>query len=55
MENKIKSTEFNKDNAYNTFKKFLDTDKSYISENFYGIKSIEKKCQECKMSQYFYN
>ena len=55
LEHKIKSAEFNKDNALKTFKTLSDKDKSYISENFYGIKSIVKTCQECKMTQYSYN
>ena len=38
LEHKIKSAEFNKDNALKTFKTLSDKDKSYISENFYGIK-----------------
>ena len=55
LEHKIKSAEFNKDNALKDFKIFLDKDKSYISENFFGIKSIEKKCQDCQMTQHTYN
>ena len=51
---KIKSKELNKENANNIFKKFKDNDKSYISDNFYGVKLIEKKCKECKMTQYIY-
>ena len=51
---KIKSKELNKENANSIFKKFKDNDKSYISENFFGVKLIEKKCKECKMTQYIY-
>ena len=40
---KTKTPETNKENAYLLFKKFMDQDKYFISENFYGIKSIEKK------------
>ena len=49
---KIKSAEINKDNALKLFKKFMAQDKSYISENFYGIKLIEKYCKECNMTYY---
>ena len=51
---KIKSKELNKENANNTFKKFKENDKSYISDNFFGVKLIEKKCNECNMTQYTY-
>ena len=51
---KIKSKELNKENANNIFKKFKDNNKSYISENFFGVKLIEKKCKECNMTQYIY-
>ena len=54
FEPKIKSAEINKENAENLFKQFIEKDKSYISEKFYGIKSIEKTCKECKMSHYIY-
>jgi hypothetical protein len=51
---KIKSKELNKENANNIFKKFKENDKSYISDNFFGVKLIEKKCNECNMTQYTY-
>ena len=51
---KIISKELNKESAYNLFKKYKDNDKSYISDNFFGVKAIEKKCNECKMTQYNY-
>ena len=53
-ENKIKSAEINKENARNLFYEFKESDKSYISENFFGIKSIEKNCKTCHMTQYIY-
>ena len=52
---KTKTPETNKENAYLLFKKFMDQDKSFIRENFYGIKSIEKKCKKCKKTHYIYN
>ena len=51
---KIKPEKNTKEKAYDTFKNFMEQDKSYISENFYGIKSIEKKCLECKSVVYIY-
>ena len=51
---KIKSKELNKENANNIFKKLKENDKSYISDNFFGVKLIEKKCNECNMTQYTY-
>jgi ubiquitin C-terminal hydrolase len=51
---KIISKELNKESAYNLFKTNKDNDKSYISDNFFGIKLIEKKCEECNMTQYNY-
>ena len=51
---KIKSKELNRENANNIFKKFKENDKSYISDNFFGVKLIEKKCNECNMTQYTY-
>lgn len=48
------SPEICRDNAFNTFKDFMEQDKSYISENFYGLKLIEKKCQKCKKMQYIF-
>ena len=51
---KLKSKELNKESAYNIFKKFKDNDRSYISDNFFGVKLIEKNCKECKMTQYTY-
>ena len=49
-----KSNEINKENAFKIFKKFMDKDKSYISENFFGIKMIAKKCFVCHMTQYLF-
>lgn len=51
---KTKTAENNKENAYLLFKKYIEQDKSFISENFYGIKSIEKKCKICKNTNYIY-
>lgn len=51
---KTKTAEKNKENAYLLFKKYIEQDKSFISENFYGIKSIEKKCKICKNTNYIY-
>ena len=53
-ENKNKSAEINKENAFLSFKRFMDKDKSFISENFFGIKLISKKCQTCHMTQYLF-
>lgn len=55
FKSKIKSIQTSKENAFNFFKNFMDQDKSYISENFYGLKVIEKKCPECRKTQYIYN
>ena len=52
--NYIKSAEINKENAAKLFKDFMANDKSYISENFFGVKLLSKKCQSCHMTQYLY-
>ena len=51
---KIQSAEINKENALVLFKKYMAQDKSYISENFYGVKLIEKSCPDCNMRNYLY-
>ena len=53
-ENEIQSVEINKEKALSLFNNFANNDKSYISENFFGRKSIEKKCKECKMTHYLF-
>ena len=49
-ENEIQSAEINRETALGLFMNFRIKDQSYISQNFYGIKSIEKHCPECKMT-----
>ena len=49
---KIKSAEINRENAFNLFKRFSQKDKSIISEDFFGIKLIEKKCKTCNITNY---
>ena len=51
-ENQNKAAEINEENAFLLFKNFMDKDKSFISENFFGMKLIIKTCQTCNMSQY---
>ena len=51
-ENQNKAAEINEENAFVLFKNFMEKDKSFISENFFGIKLITKTCQTCNMSQY---
>ena len=51
-ENQNKAAEINEENAFLLFKNFMDRDKSFISENFFGMKLITKTCQTCNMSQY---
>ena len=51
-ENQNKAAEINEENAFLLFKNFMDKDKSFISENFFGMKLITKTCQTCNMSQY---
>ena len=53
-ENLNKGAEINKENAFLLFKNFMDNDKSFISENFFGIKLITKTCQVCNISQYLF-
>lgn len=43
----------NRDTAYNNFKNYAENNTSFISENFFGIKSIKKTCPDCKVT--FYN
>ena len=51
-ENQNKAAEINEENAFLLFKNLMDKDKSFISENFFGMKLIIKTCQTCNMSQY---
>ena len=53
-ENDVLSAQINRENALNLFNNFKNKDKSFISENFFGIKSIEKSCLECKMTHYLF-
>ena len=53
-ENLNKGAEINKENAFLLFKNFMDNDKSFISENVFGIKLITKTCQVCNLSQYLF-
>ena len=53
-ENQNKAAEINEENAFLLFKNFMDNDKSFISENFFGIKLITKTCQVCNISQYLF-
>ena len=53
-ENDVLSAQINRENALNLFNNFKNKDKSFISENFFGIKSIEKSCLECKMTLYLF-
>ena len=53
-ENQNKAAEINEENAFLLFKNFMDRDKSFISENFFGMKLITKTCQVCNISQYLF-
>lgn len=51
---KIKSSEINRENAFKSFKQFMIKDKSIISDDFFGIKLIEKKCKNCHITNFLY-
>jgi len=51
---KIKSAEMNRENAFKLFKQFMKKDRSIISEKFFGIKLIEKKCKNCNLTNFLF-
>ena len=51
---KIKSAEMNRENAFKLFKQFMKKDRSIISEKFFGIKLIEKKCKNCNLTKFLF-
>ena len=50
----IKTDEKNRENAFKSFKKFMQKDKSIISDKFFGIKLIEKKCKNCNIANFLF-
>ena len=50
----IKSAEMNRENAFNSFKIFKQKDRSIISDKFFGIKLIEKKCKSCNLTNFVF-
>ena len=50
----IKSAEMNRENAFKSFKIFKQKDRSIISDKFFGIKLIEKKCKNCNLTNFVY-
>ena len=51
---KIKSADMNRDNAFKSFKQFMKKDRTIISEKFFGIKLIEKKCKNCNLTKFLF-
>ena len=54
INNKLQSAEINDENALELFNKFVEDDKSIITELYYGKKKVAKYCEKCKMTQYSY-
>ena len=51
---KIKSIEYDRDKAHQSFNKFYKKDRSVISDLFFGKKLIIKTCKNCNMTEYNY-
>ena len=50
----LESAQINNEAALDTFNKYVEDDKTIISELFYGKKKEEKFCKICKITQYNY-
>ena len=50
----LESAQINNEAALDSFNKFVEDDKTIISELFYGKKKEEKFCKICKITQYNY-
>jgi len=51
---KIKAVEYDSQAAKKLFMDYMEEDKSYISETFFGCKKIVKLCKNCGLTQYIY-
>ena len=51
---KIKAVEYDSQAAKQLFSDFMNHDKSYITELFFGQKIIIKYCKSCNLTQYIY-
>ena len=49
---KIKAVEYDSQAAKKLFMDYMEEDKSYISETFFGCKKIIKLCKNCGLTQY---